>query len=830
MNLKKVLSGIVCAAITASGFCNPVLAESDIKIYVSMYGDDAKNGAEITSAVKTVERAQGLAKSKTADGFSVDIVFCDDVYCMDSGIKIDSETSGTRSARVTYRAMTDKNVSLTLGKKIEKSAFSLSSDSRIAPSMRGKVYEASLSDFDNLTGGAVDILYANGAMQTLSRYPNIGSRVYLPMEKETNADGTETSYIKVPDEKLNVWDGNTDMMLYGWTGTYGGVLYRISEISNDKMTTYMLRDDKVTPHFAEVYKGGNGVIYNALSEIDEPCEYYIDTECKMLYYYPQSSTPIDVYLTTGRENAITVKNASYVNFESLNFFGGNNNCFNISASDHITVYNSRIAGFGNYGVNVVNSENINIFASDIGDLQGYGVHMDGGDCVTLTPSNNEIRNTKIHDYAKILEAGKPGLDISGVGVYAHNNEIANSPHQGITFTGNNHIISNNRIRNVMKYSWDSGAIYSGRSWTGRGTKILNNFIYNTTDFIDCINGFRDAPQGGGTDNMGIYLDDLLSGITVSGNIMYNLSSGIMGGGGSDNLIENNSILECRRGMFYDNQGAGGWRMQHINPIERYQGRIYREMYNLINDSNYSENVWKQNYPEWSKVSKRYNDFNNTCDFLSYNGTYNTNNDSLTNEQKTILTNALKKMGAAYDNVVRNNLIAGNLSDLYLANGWGYLSMAGLVTSDGQGGWVGINGNDASNDIIRTTMSNAGVTVDGYDITIDGKNFTDNMQRTTENMGISETDGYIPSLSQDELDINSGNRFTAIAVIYDGSGKLVKLQTFENIFLYDNQEVELTGIDIPEDAQADWTVSVMLWDGIDALIPLSEKVSLFGGVN
>lgn len=833
MNLKKILSGFVCLAVSLSCFAAPTFAESDIKIYVSEHGDDSKNGSQITSAVKTIERAQALAKRSTAEGFSVDIVFCDDVYCMDSGITIDGERSGTKNARVTYRAMTDKNVSLTLGKKIDKSAFSLSDDIRITPAARGKVYEASLADFDNLSGGVIDILYANGNMQTLSRYPNEGARVNFPMSNTEDDNGNVTdSWVATPDEKMNVWDGNPDMLLYGWIGTYSGSLYKVSSVSGTKIRTVALRNDKVTTATPVVnaYSGGMGVIYNALCEIDVPKEYYIDTERKMLYYYPENGTPSDVYLTTGRSDTVSIKNAQYVNFENLNFFGGNENCFTISSSDNINIYNSRIAGFGGYGVNAANSLNIGVFACEIKDLQGYGVHIDGGEQVTLTSSGNEIRNTKIYDYAKIFESGRPGLDIGGVGVWAHNNEIANSPHNGITFSGNDHIISNNRIRNVMKYSWDSGAIYGGRTWTGRGTVISDNFIYYTTDVIDCINGFRDGPQGGGTDNPGIYLDDLQSGIKVQGNIIYNLSSGILGGGGSDNLIENNSILECRRGMFYDGAGAGQYRVQHIDPTQRYQGRIYREMYNFVNNSNYNESTWNSHYPEWSKLINRYNTFNTNCSFLQYNGTYNENTDSLTTEQKTTLSSSLKTFGTAYDNIVRNNLIAGNLSDLYLANNWGYINMSGLVVSDGQGGYVGVNGNEASNDIIRTTMENAGVTVNGYDITIDGKNFTDGVQRTTDNMGVLETDDYIPSLSSDELDINSGNRFSALVAIYNGAGSLVNVQRFEGIFVYDNQEAELQDIAVPAGAQANWTANIMLWDGYDTLIPLAEKVSLFGGAN
>ena len=56
--------------------------------------------------------------------------------------------------------------------------------------------------------------------------------------------------------------------------------------------------------------------------------------------------------------------------------------------------------------------------------------------------------------------------------------------------------------------------------------------------------------GAGTDNQAIYADDIQSGVTITGNIAYNISRAWIAGGGSDNIISDNIAIDCRRGVYY----------------------------------------------------------------------------------------------------------------------------------------------------------------------------------------------------------------------------------------------------------------------------------------
>ncbi len=97
--------------------------------------------------------------------------------------------------------------------------------------------------------------------------------------------------------------------------------------------------------------------------------------------------------------------------------------------------------------------------------------------------------------------------------------MANSPHEAITYKGNNHIIEYNSIHDVCLLSDDAGAIHSGRSWVWYGNIIRYNCIYN-------VGSGEHKPDG-------IYLDDALSGQHIYGNLLINIPRNSIHIGGGD---------------------------------------------------------------------------------------------------------------------------------------------------------------------------------------------------------------------------------------------------------------------------------------------------------
>ncbi len=137
--------------------------------------------------------------------------------------------------------------------------------------------------------------------------------------------------------------------------------------------------------------------------------------------------------------------------------------------------------------------------------------------------------------------------MQGVGNIVKNNLIHDLPHTAVFFWGNDHILEYNEIHHVCMETGDAGAFYIGRDWTQRGSIIRYNYFHD----LHGVEG-----QEGWNEVMAIYLDDWASGTTVFGNIFYKAGRTVMIGGGRDNLVENNIIIDGSPAIHVDARGLG----------------------------------------------------------------------------------------------------------------------------------------------------------------------------------------------------------------------------------------------------------------------------------
>ncbi len=832
--MKKLLSTLLMPVMLGTAAAVPAYAEENsAKVYVdAAYGDDSKDGAVLNSAVKTLERAKSLAREYSQRKVKTDVILKGGTYVLDSTFEFTTEDSGASAKKpVIYRSYYGEQAKLTVGKKI--SDFTKTGNTAVPESVRDKVYEADLSNIDGLIGGLNDVLYDGNKLQRLAQYPNSG---YAAYQKAADDEGNVTGLV-IPEGRAEAW-ANESSMYYGyWTTGYTYAISKVASTENGVM--------KISGNPA------GGLIMNALCELDAPGEYYIDTKEKKLYYYPESSLD-NVYLAAGaRKNVISLNGAKNMKFENIDIFCTTGDGFNISNCNNITIYSSEIKGIGSgrvngapygYGIYAANTSNLLVTDCEVAETAENGISVSGGVQVTLTPSNNVITNTSVHDYAKLRKAGSTGIQLGGVGATVSHCEVYNAPHQAITFSGNDHIIENNRIYNVLKETSDAGAIYCGRSWIGRGSVIKNNYIYNTRDVADyTVNDGNE--YWGGTDKDAIYCDDLQSGITVSGNIVYNMARAYIFGGGSDNKLTDNIAIDCRRGVEYDQEGAAGWRYQHISPTGTAGGNIYKELTNLLSNPNYSEELWVSKYPKFKDVLNRKKYFDDDM--------------AQTGASAQFIKDAKIRWGFVYDRVVHNNYYTGVRADAYKSNGFysGEYQGSDPIKSGASHTFLGRFGNmkgtfsdnhderyngkyiasvdgmawgfgeHENANIILSNEELGAVVTDSYEIKITGKNLSNGISRSTAQMGIGE-DTYVPSYSDNEFEVNDGNRFTVYAAIFDGNGKLEGVQSFNGVYLYSGQTIDLD-IDVPENAQKDWYMNAYIWDANGHMIPVAQRTPILG---
>ncbi|MBR5742390.1 MAG: right-handed parallel beta-helix repeat-containing protein, partial [Clostridia bacterium] len=394
----------------------------------------------------------------------------------------------------------------------------------------------------------------------------------------------ESDVYLITDEmagRIDSWKTFDDVWMFGyWAYDWADASTPIGSFDREKK----LLSPKFVSVFGTLKNDPPFYFFNVLEELDAPGEWYIDREEGMLYLYPtENFEDAKITLSLSKETLIKATGVEYLSFEGFTVEGTRGNAMEIEG-DHVTVSGCLIKNVGCDALHMTGSFNL-ASGNEITRTGRGGITLDGGDRETLRAGENIAENNLIHDWSEVYLTYCPAVTLNGVGNVCRHNEIYNSPHEAIAFSGNDHDISYNHIYDVCTFSSDAGAIYSGRRWDWYGTKINYNYIH-------------DIGRGSYTPN-GIYLDDALSGITVIGNVLVNIKGdGMLLGGGRDLDVENNLLLNCHASIVYDDRA-----------IEGAKSGTYWFAYDLdgmwknLNDSPWKTKTWQKAYPAMARFSE-----------------------------------------------------------------------------------------------------------------------------------------------------------------------------------------------------------------------------------
>ncbi len=451
-------------------------------------------------------------------------------------------------------------------------------------------------------------LFVDGRRMTLARYPNTGyaklggvaeigdvweypeQNYYFDWKQRRNHYGGKYMLSKPFALRAAKWKSHDDIWIYG-------KFYHDWADSSTPIAKFELDHRTFYPKYVSRYgakPGAEYYFYNILEELDTPNEWYLDREKGILYFYPPITVELSearVEMTISRKNVICAENVNYITFEGMTLKGTRNDAMSITGNNNTM---RRLTVYGVMGNAIIAKGYRNLVTEcDISHIGKGGILLDGGDFDTLTPGENIADNNLIHDYAEVYMTYFPAVRLDGVGNVCSHNEIYNAPHAAVFYYGNDHMIEYNNIHDVVLRSSDAGAIYSGQSWTRYGCVIRYNCIYNIGS-----EGYR--PDA-------IYFDDMLSGQTAYGNLIVNTKkNGIMIGGGRDNHIYNNILVNNGRSIFYDDRARdgllnNGWAIRAVNDYEN------SNMWKDLRSRPYQGEIWAAKYPRLAAITHDFND-------------------------------------------------------------------------------------------------------------------------------------------------------------------------------------------------------------------------------
>ena len=425
------------------------------------------------------------------------------------------------------------------------------------------------------------ILYVNGKAQRMSQYPNEDTiQINEQSCTGTDASGNKTislNYSTFDHIDISKWENAVgDAYITGFIfDSYRANASKIVAIdkANKKISLdaakslFYTSDGMFYTGFS--YYGPRITIVNLPEEMDIPGEYYFDVDAKKIYYFaPEEITAEDTFEMANDSSSLPqtvfIQKAKNITFRDIEFYGGrsyvgstSDNIINISYADNIRLIGCDIHATGTKAVSSTYTTNFLMEGCNIYDTGGAGVGAHSGyktatsNGVTYAwginvqksagpdvSSGIVIRNNHAYNNSMNPTLGSDGqafrveggtISIKPIGAIVENNLIhGNRFIGGICFNGLRTSVRRNEIYNMLQSVDDAGVIYTGRSLTEFGNTISENYLHS----FDAITPARYA-------NMGIYLDDHMSGQTVERNIIK-----------TDN--PNRSALIGMRSVGYDN--------------------------------------------------------------------------------------------------------------------------------------------------------------------------------------------------------------------------------------------------------------------------------------
>lgn len=590
----RILPFAVLAAAAAWG------AGPGVVLYVAPGGSDAWSGRLPEPDAKgkdgpfaTLERARDeVRRIKAASGLpegGITVELQAGVYELQRPFELTSLDSGAASRRVTYRARPGAEVRLVGGKVIAdwQPVTDPAVLSRLDEGARGHILQADLraqgvSDLGQMKPGptwaqsepGLELLFRDEPM-TLARWPNEGFTKIVDLLGPTPVDirgtkGCREGVFTYEGDRPRRWVGEPDAMAHGyWFWDWADQRLRIAAIDPDRRSITL---DPEPRHPYGFRRGQWYYVYNVLSELDRPGEWYLDRRSGLLYFWPPAPLDSGKAMVSVLPTLVTVDHASHVTLHGLTLECVRGTAVWVTGGTECRITGCVIRNAGGWAARLTGGLLNGVAGCDIYAVGDGGVSLSGGDRRSLTAAGLYAENNHIHHYSRWNPILKPGVQLDGVGNRMAHNLIDNAPHKAVLFGGNDHLIEYNEIHSVVYGANDAGVMYAGFNPSTRGHLIRYNYIHHVYGF-----------EGRGC--VGVYLDDMFCSATIYGNVFWQVPRAAFIGGGRDNLIENNLFVECNPAIHVDAR-ALGWASAGVETLRQ-----------RLQEVPYTEEPWRSRFPQ-----------------------------------------------------------------------------------------------------------------------------------------------------------------------------------------------------------------------------------------
>jgi len=547
----------------------PALPVPAFVLHVAPRGDDAARGTEAAPLATLAGARNAVRKLRAGNGGTlpaggVRVVIHGGTYPTADTFALASEDSGTAAAPIVYQAPPGETPVLAGGVRIAswRPLSDAAIKEKLAPAVRERVREADLAalgvrDF----GDATDLrrapeLFIDGAPQTLARWPDEG---FVAGGEILGADtftvwgsiqGCRDGRFKYVEDRPSTWVDEPDVRLYGyWFWDWYEEFQKVAAIDTSTRAFTLAK-----PYSQYGYRQGQRYrAVNVLRELDRPGEWYLDRRSGMLYWLPPEGGAWARAVATVSVLArpfVQLENVEHVILAGLAIEDGRGDGIHVRGGAHCVIAGCTVRRLGGDAIVVQGGRRHTVFGCTMHTLGCGGTRVAGGDRKTLAAGGHVVENCTVADIARLKRTYAPAVHLDGCGNRIAHNRFERIPSSAMRIEGNDHLIEFNVIRHVVQESDDQG-----------GLDMFGNPLYRGV--VIRWNRWSDITGGTHCGAAGVRLDDMISGVTVHGNVFERCGAVQFGGvqihGGKENAVDNNLFVDCFAGLSFSRWGENRWR-------------------------------------------------------------------------------------------------------------------------------------------------------------------------------------------------------------------------------------------------------------------------------
>jgi hypothetical protein len=375
-------------------------------------------------------------------------------------------------------------------------------------------------------------LFYDGVPQTMARWPN-DRLVRLPVNETPKENAV----------RFQGWAEEEDLWLYGyWKHDWADAYEKVAGIEPDGTIRV------APPTNCYGFTRRRGCAINALCELDQPGEWYLDTKKNQILYWPPEDFDPRRCMLSSFGPMVEGDDSSFVQLRDLRLEYVRGDAVTFRDCPNLLIANVGIRNGSGLGIRIQGGKNHLVHSCRIGSMGRGAIDLLSGDWRNLVPGNSTVENCHIAGLSRIDRTYTPALVLEGMGLRVRHNEFEDIPSSAIRIEGGDLLVELNRFRRCVYESGDQGAIDMWANPLYRGNVIRWN------DFDSIIN--MEAHLGAAA----VRHDDYISGFMVYGNVMRRGSGrGVFGAiqynQGIDNYAEGNLFVGWHK--VFSGRAVGG---------------------------------------------------------------------------------------------------------------------------------------------------------------------------------------------------------------------------------------------------------------------------------